>query len=453
MRPSREQRQQFNAAKIIFNGFRLPELRPQVHLFCEAFKTAAAARPGAYPRRLRCASLARLPALCQTAGQAAVLSLFPDLDRVQLGPLALDLDGLRSGRTTQLVISAERLADALPVRDVVAPDRLERADAEAAEALRQDAARQAAARHAIRLQTRGCGRLVAAAVDCAKALTVVDARGLDLGEAAADVAAAARRHAGLRSLNGVAFAKIEAGTRIDLRARRIGDVGALALGRELERSRRVIDELDLRQCALSPVGVRRPRGNRPLRKYPPAAETPPRNIHAAPAASLRYVYLRRSGATVVILSALPAARPGTAETGARSPARPRRSLLALVGRDGVLAVLLRAVGQLRLEAEADAQVARQLLARGGFPRIVVVEQAPPFRNQGQEAAARRVVLRVRDDVVRDVLDPRREERDLHLGGPAVRLVARERALVGRALLEHGRARRLRPLADLADVGA
>ena len=45
MRPSREQRQQSNAAKIIFNGFRLPELRPQVHLFCEAFKTAAAARP------------------------------------------------------------------------------------------------------------------------------------------------------------------------------------------------------------------------------------------------------------------------------------------------------------------------------------------------------------------------------------------------------------------------
>ena len=52
-----------------------------VLLFCETFKAAAAAAGGAYPRGLTCASMAKLPPLCQEAGQRALLDLFPLLDR------------------------------------------------------------------------------------------------------------------------------------------------------------------------------------------------------------------------------------------------------------------------------------------------------------------------------------------------------------------------------------
>merc|ERR1719205_266473 len=80
---------------------------------------------------------------------------------------------------------------------------------------------------------------------------------------------------------------------------------------------------------------------------------------------------------------------------ARTPAGPPSSLLLLVRGDRVLAVLLRAVGHLRLEPEADAEVRHELLGLLGLPREVVREQAPPLRDEGKEAAPGRVVLRVR----------------------------------------------------------
>mmetsp|Transcript_2589 Transcript_2589/g.7592 ORF Transcript_2589/g.7592 Transcript_2589/m.7592 type:complete len:213 (-) Transcript_2589:110-748(-) len=101
-------------------------------------------------------------------------------------------------------------------------------------------------------------------------------------------------------------------------------------------------------------------------------------------------------------------------------------LVAAVRGDGVLAVLLRAARQRRLEAEADAQVPRELLRLRGRHLVVVVEQAPPLGHEREQAPARRVVLRVVDHVLRDVLDARGEERDLHLRRADVALVPRVR---------------------------
>ena len=118
-------------------------------------------------------------------------------------------------------------------------------------------------------------------------------------------------------------------------------------------------------------------------------------------------------------------------------------------------MVLAALGAVRhgaLEAEADAEVVRQLLGLGRVPRVEVVDEASPFADEREEAPPRGVVLGVRDHVVRDVLDARREERDLDLGRAAVRVVARVRRLGRGALLDADLPRRHRPLLDVADVG-
>jgi hypothetical protein len=58
----------------------------------------------------------------------------------------------------------------------------------------------------------------------------------------------------LRRLNGVST-DAPPTPRLCFARRRIGDAGALALGRDLERSRHALESLDLRDCSLGPAGV------------------------------------------------------------------------------------------------------------------------------------------------------------------------------------------------------
>ncbi|KAH8072652.1 hypothetical protein JL721_3295 [Aureococcus anophagefferens] len=127
-------------------------------LLVDAFSAASKAAATAYPRRLR-VDLFGMPALCLPAAQKALIGAFPLLDRLEVGLLALDLEGLRTGDARALTLAAART-----------PEDLGRSCA--------------------------CGLLVAAAIRCAAKLEAVDARGVDLGAAAAD-ARAARDHGSL----------------------------------------------------------------------------------------------------------------------------------------------------------------------------------------------------------------------------------------------------------------
>ena len=102
--------------------------------------------------------------------------------------------------------------------------------------------------------------------------------------------------------------------------------------------------------------------------------------------------------------------------------------------------------------QQDAEVVHQLLGLRRRARVVVGEESPPLGDEGEEAAAARVVFRVVDHVLRDVLDAGREQGDLDLRRAGVAVLALELFDVLRALALADRAGGLGPLADLADVG-
>src|SRR5512141_651556 len=58
-------------------------------------------------------------------------------------------------------------------------------------------------------------------------------------------------------------------------------------------------------------------------------------------------------------------------------------------------------------------------------RLQVIQQAPPLPDQLEQAPPRAEVLGVDLEVVRDHVDPLRQERDLNLGRPGVRVVHAE----------------------------
>src|SRR5512140_2816224 len=60
-----------------------------------------------------------------------------------------------------------------------------------------------------------------------------------------------------------------------------------------------------------------------------------------------------------------------------------------------------------------------------FHRLQVIQQAPPLPDQLEQAPSRAEVLGVNLEVVRDHVDPLREERDLDLGGTGVRVMNTE----------------------------
>src|SRR5512135_1242757 len=74
---------------------------------------------------------------------------------------------------------------------------------------------------------------------------------------------------------------------------------------------------------------------------------------------------------------------------------------------------------------------------GPVPRVVLLDQvgekASPMAHELEEAAARMVVLGERLQVLRQVLDPLRQERDLDLGGPGIAL---DPGVLGDHLLLH-----------------
>src|SRR5207245_10343402 len=74
---------------------------------------------------------------------------------------------------------------------------------------------------------------------------------------------------------------------------------------------------------------------------------------------------------------------------------------------------------------ADAQPFDQLPVPGGVLRLEVVEEPPALADQLEQAAARMVVLLVRLEVFRQVLDALGEERDLDLRRAGVALVGAE----------------------------
>ena len=127
-----------------------------------------------------------LPPLCHEAGQQCLLDLFDALDVLEVGSLDLELKALRDGATSTLDVSVERLEKRWPALE---------GESEGVTAARRE-------RSALE-GSKCCGRLVAAAITTAARIVEVDCRGVALGEAASDVAAAARRHLSLRKLNGV----------------------------------------------------------------------------------------------------------------------------------------------------------------------------------------------------------------------------------------------------------
>ena len=205
-----------------------------VRLFTEAFQVLATSPT--YPRHVIC-RLHALPPLCHEAGQQCLLDLFDSLDVLEVGSLDLELKALRDGASATLDVSVERLERRWPPLE---------GESEGVTAARRE-------RSALE-GSKCCGRLVAAAIAAAARIVEVDCRGVALGEAAADVAAAARRHVALRRLNGVST-DAPPTPRLCFARRRIGDAGALALGRDLERSRHALESLDLRDCSLGPAGV------------------------------------------------------------------------------------------------------------------------------------------------------------------------------------------------------
>src|SRR3990172_3909971 len=76
---------------------------------------------------------------------------------------------------------------------------------------------------------------------------------------------------------------------------------------------------------------------------------------------------------------------------------------------------------------AQAERLEQGLVPRRFLRLQVVQQAPPLSDQLEQPPPRAEVLRVRLQVVGDHVDPLREERDLDLRGPGVRVVHAELA--------------------------
>merc|ERR1719174_1778309 len=143
-----------------------------------------------------------------------------------------------------------------------------------------------------------------------------------------------------------------------------------------------------------------------------------------PSHVIAYAALLALARTVSILESVAPARhrrhPPLSQTwrAGGCPSAPPRSL-SKKSFNGELAVLLGAVRHGTLEAKTDAEVVRQLLSLGRVPRVEVVDQAPPFRDEGEEASPRGMILGVRDHVVRDVLDTSCEQCDLELGGAAV----------------------------------
>src|ERR1700730_190182 len=72
---------------------------------------------------------------------------------------------------------------------------------------------------------------------------------------------------------------------------------------------------------------------------------------------------------------------------------------------------------------ADPQSVDELLVAVAVLRLEIVEQTAPLADQLEQAAPRVVVLLVRLEVLGEVVDPLRQERHLHLGGPGVALVS------------------------------
>ena len=132
-----------------------------------------------YPRHLIC-RLHALPPLCHEAGQQCLLDLFDALDVLEVGSLDLELKALREGSTSTRT-PVERLEKRWPALE---------GESEGVTAARRE-------RSALE-GSKCCGRLVAAAITTAARIVEVDCRGVALGEAASDVAAAARRHLSLQ---------------------------------------------------------------------------------------------------------------------------------------------------------------------------------------------------------------------------------------------------------------